>query len=568
MTPRLIAPRIDDVGQVVVGDPKQSMQAGRTPRQPRRDTLALGIAAAAIILFVGTGGQVVPQVIDSLAGGVRPDSLMVSALLLNVALILFGWQRYRQMTQAISQHRSAEAEALRLAEIDHLTGFLNRRSLDDAAAALLAECEPRGESLTYLMLDLDNFKNINDFHGHVAGDTVLKECARRIAELLPKRALAARIGGDEFACLVPSSRGNPERVDQLAAALIESVASPIDIGGSSLEATISIGLASSDNAPVLDGDSAVAQSLHHAADIAMYHAKKQGRNRYYWFEASMENELRFRREVEAGIRQGLANGEFVPFYEQQIDLKTGKLVGFEMLARWNSPMFGLVSPETFIPVAEEIGAIGEMSQQLIARALQDAKAWDPELTLSVNISPVQLRDPWFAQKLLKLLVEANFPPKRLEIEITESCLHENVGVVRTLIASLKNQGVRITLDDFGTGYSSIGQLRSLPFDSIKIDRSFVTNLTENNDSETIIKAITALGEGLGLPITAEGIENPDILTKLKHFGEFRGQGYLYGKPETAAATELRLAGLNLLQRPGEPPDGQGVKPKSKSKAAA
>lgn len=560
------------MGQVVVGVSKNTIReqgkAGKVRKlRPERDTMALGIAAAAIILFVGTGGQVVPQVVRSFASGVRPDSVLVSALLLNVALILLGWQRYRQLTQAIFQHRTAEAEALRLAEIDPLTGFLNRRSLDDAAEALLTDCGP-GEALAYLMLDLDNFKGINDFHGHSAGDAVLKECAGRIAELLPKRSVAARIGGDEFACLVPNPANSPERIDMLAAALIESVAAPIRIAGSSIETTISIGIASSSHAPLLDTGRTIAHSLHHAADIAMYHAKKQGRNGYFWFEASMESELRFRREIEAGIRQGLVNGEFIPFYEQQIDLKTGKLVGFEMLARWNSPIYGIVSPETFIPVAEEIGAISELSQQLIAKALNDAKAWHPQLTLSVNISPIQLRDPWFAQKLLKLLVEANFPPQRLEIEITESCLHENVGVVRTLIASLKNQGVRITLDDFGTGYSSIGQLRSLPFDNIKIDRSFVTNLAENHDSETIVKAITSLGQGLGLPITAEGIENPDILSRLNGFGEYRGQGYLYGKPEPAEATERRLAKMNLLQRAGNATPVAEEKPESRKAASA
>jgi len=560
------------VGQVVVGssDTKTNGQDrpgnGRNLR-PERDTMALGIAAAAIILFVATGGQVVPQVMRSFYSGVRPDSVLVTALLLNVALILLGWQRYRQLTQAIREHRTAEAEALRLAEIDPLTGFLNRRSLDNAAEALLADCGP-GEALTYLMIDLDNFKGINDFHGHGAGDIVLKECAARIAALLPKRAVAARIGGDEFACLVPNSTSSPERIDKLAAELIESVAAPIQVAGSNIETTISIGIASSSNTPLLDAGRTIAHSLHHAADVAMYHAKKQGRNGYFWFEASMESELRFRREVEAGIREGLVNGEFVPFYEQQIDLKTGKLVGFEMLARWNSPKFGLVSPETFIPVAEEIGAISELSQQLIARALNDAKAWDPGLTLSVNISPIQLRDPWFAQKLLKLLVEANFPAQRLEIEITESCLHENVGVVRTLIASLKNQGVRITLDDFGTGYSSIGQLRSLPFDSIKIDRSFVTNLAENHDSETIVRAITSLGQGLGLPITAEGIENPDILSRLNGFGDYRGQGYLYGKPEPAEATERRLAGLNLLQKSGSEAPVEDETPARRKAASA
>jgi EAL domain-containing protein (putative c-di-GMP-specific phosphodiesterase class I) len=226
-----------------------------------------------------------------------------------------------------------------------------------------------------------------------------------------------------------------------------------------------------------------------------------------------------------------------------------------MLARWNSPRLGMVNPDIFIPVAEEIGLIGELSESLIRQALRDAKNWDPKLTLSVNISPVQLRDPWFSQKLLKILVEANFPPSRLEIEVTESCLHENIGLVRSLISSLKNQGITVSLDDFGTGYSSLSQLRTLPFDRIKIDRSFVMSLLEDKDSVTIIQSIISLGDGLGLPITAEGIESEAVLAELKRFGKFKGQGYLYGFPEPADRTEAELAQLDLLlEVPGKPGD--------------
>ena len=185
--------------------------------------------------------------------------------------------------------------------------------------------------------------------------------------------------------------------------------------------------------------------------------------------------------------------------------------------------------------------IAELSEQLIAQALRDANEWEPSLTLSVNISPIQLRDPWFAQKLLKLLVEANFPPSRLDIEITETCLHENIGVVRSLVTSLKNQGISISLDDFGTGYSSLAQLRSLPFDRIKIDRSFVSTLASSKESSTIVQAITSLGEGMNMPITAEGIENIEVLAELRTLGKFRGQGFLYGRPETAAQVRRMLA---------------------------
>jgi EAL domain-containing protein (putative c-di-GMP-specific phosphodiesterase class I) len=217
-----------------------------------------------------------------------------------------------------------------------------------------------------------------------------------------------------------------------------------------------------------------------------------------------------------------------------------------MLARWNSPRFGTVGPEQFIPVAEDIDVIAELSEALIRQALQDAKGWDPRLTLSVNISPVQLRDPWFAQKLLRLLLDSGFPPHRLEVEITESCLHENIGAVRTIVTSLKNQGIRISLDDFGTGYASLSQLRTLPFDRLKIDRSFVAELAKDGMSNDLVEAIVSLGRGLSLPVTAEGVETPAILEALQTMGELKGQGYLYGYPEDAATTRERLSKLDLL----------------------
>ena len=239
-------------------------------------------------------------------------------------------------------------------------------------------------------------------------------------------------------------------------------------------------------------------------------------------------------------------GEFAPFYEQQIDLETGELTGFEMLARWKSPRYGLVSPDVFIPIAEEMDMISELSECLIRQALKDAKAWDPRLSLWVNISPLQLRDPWFAQRLLHLLIESGFPAQRLEIEITESCLHENIGAVRTIVSSLKNQGIRISLDDFGTGYSSLAQLRSLPLDRLKIDRSFVAEMSREGGSTDLVKANISLGKGLSLPVTAEGIEDSNALEALRALGDLKGQGYLYGQPEDAETTMKRLETMKLL----------------------
>ncbi|MEY4952848.1 MAG: hypothetical protein RL299_1272, partial [Pseudomonadota bacterium] len=473
--------------------------------------------------------------------GAGPDRLLTNALLLNIALIIFGWRRYRELTSEVAERRKAEEQARILAELDPLTACLNRRSIGPEADKLATLAAERGEAVAFVMLDLDKFKQVNDANGHTAGDAMLRESAVRIRAVLGDNGLVARLGGDEFAVVAPYPPSQPEVVERMVEGLIEAIAKPVTFGGLELETTISAGIYRSE-----PSDPSSAQAMLHKADIAMYHAKRNGRNRLAWFEPSMESEVRFRSELEAGIRRGVPAGEFVPYYEKQIDLDSGQIAGFEMLARWNSPTLGVVSPDIFIPVAEEIGLISELSESLVRQALRDAREWDPKLTLSVNISPVQLRDPWFAQRLLKILVEANFPPSRLEIEVTESCLHENIGLVHSLITSLKNQGVTVSLDDFGTGYSSLSQLRSLPFDRIKIDRSFVMNLLDDKDSATIVRSIIALGEGLGLPITAEGVENEEVLAELRKYGKFKGQGYLYGFPKPAECTVAELAQLDLL----------------------
>ncbi len=518
-----------------------------------RDLIALGIAVAAIILFVGTGGSVMAQTVRSWTGnGAAPDVLLTNAVLLNIALVIFGWRRHADLQREVAERRRAEALARELAETDPLTGCLNRRSGSPAIDRFLADADGERRAVAVLMVDLDNFKQINDINGHTVGDMVLTAVARRVKQLLPEDGMLARFGGDEFICAVFYDPAAPDLLERFADQLIEAVSAPIEHGADArLETTVSIGMAGSAQKGV-GGEARDSATLLHRADIAMYNAKKRGRNRFYWFEPQMEHDLRLRAELEAGIRRGVAMGEFVPYYEQQVDLTTGELIGFEMLARWNSPTFGLVKPEVFIPIAEEIDVICELSESLIRQAVKDASEWDPRLTLSVNISPIQLRDPWFAQKLLRLLCEGGFPPERLELEITETCLHENIGAVRTIVTSLKNQGIRISLDDFGTGYSSLSQLRSLPFDRLKIDRTFVTELADDGISNDLIEAIISLGRGLSLPVTAEGVETAAIQQALQGMGQLKGQGYFYGRPEDADATRKRLAGLKLLAEPAPP----------------
>jgi diguanylate cyclase (GGDEF)-like protein len=516
------------------------------PDKRQIDVVALGVVTAAILMFVATGSSVGPAILKSLLEhGPGPDNFIVNAFLLNIAIIIFGWSRYRQLCDEIHLRKHAERKARQLAETDALTGYRNRRSFNSGVATLIAMNSSEDRAVVLMMIDLDNFKQINDYNGHRTGDLLLQECARRITAGLPQDALVGRIGGDEFAVALAFDKSRADALDRIAESLVERIGMPINVDALNLEVTASIGLARSDLGG-FDETGPDARALLERADIAMYHAKRRGRNNFSWFEARMADEMRFRAELESGIRQGIPRQEFVPFYEQQIDLQTGKLIGFEMLARWDSPKFGIVAPDLFIPIAEEMGAIAELSESVISQALEDARNWDSHLTLSVNISPVQLRDPWFAQKLIKLLVEARFPPHRLEIEITESCLHQNIAQVRSLITSLKNQGIKVSLDDFGTGYSSLAQLRSLPFDRIKIDRSFVSSLADNKESAAIVQSIALLGKGLDLPVTAEGVENVAVLQELLQYGQITGQGYYYGRPQPAREVSEWLSGIELV----------------------
>ena len=518
------------------------------------DGVTLGIAAASILLFLATGGTVLPELALFWRGmGEQPDVILANALLLNIAVIIFGWSRYKSLSRELAERCLSEERALRLADTDPLTGCQNRRSFLPAVDELAKLAADSGREIAVGLIDLDHFKTVNDYHGHKLGDAVLLETSKRFAQLLPPGALLARLGGDEFAFALAYDADDHARIEDLVDRLVESAAQPVMVDQATLEISASVGVATSREALGVGDACLSGELLMNRADMAMYQAKKRGRNGLKWFKPEMENEQRFRGELEAGIRRGLQAGEFVPFYEQQVDLETGDVIGFEMLARWQSPDLGLVSPDVFIPIVEEMGLIEELSKTLMARAFEDAKQWHPNLSLAINVSPLQLRDPWFAQKMLKMLIEHAFPASRLEIEITESSLHDNPAVVRNTLIGLRNQGVKVTLDDFGMGYSSISQLRTLPFDRLKIDRTFVRDLKHDDRNAKLVGAIISMGVGLELPLVAEGIEDDAILSTLRGMGQLKGQGYHYGRPEPAAQVSQRLAGLGLLA-----PDGDAV----------
>ena len=516
-------------------------------RAARRDLLTGGITIAAILIFAGTGSRALTAAVHLLGGtGGGVDATLASAVLLNIALMLFGWRRYRDLSVEVAERAAAEDRARSLAANDPLTGMLNRRSLGEGIAGLLNRAERRGKTVALLLIDLDQFKTVNDLHGHAVGDALLRATAAVIEEMLPPNALIARLGGDEFACAFLYDAERPATVDIIASRVVARLAIPFDLAGVHAHISASLGIARS------DVDCSNGDALMRRADIAMYAAKKAGRNRFTWFDAAMERELQARSAVESGLRSGIPKGEIVPYYEQQIDLSTGRILGFEVLARWEHPTRGLIPPDMFIPIAEEAGLIGDLSLAVMRQAFEEARGWDPELSLSVNISPAQLKDPWLAQKIVKLLVETGFPAQRLEIEITESALLDNLGLAQSIVGSLKNQGIRLALDDFGTGYSSLAHLRALPFDRIKIDKSFVMSMIDNNESAAIVTAITRLGDSLGLPITAEGIEDRAIADRLQAIGCHKGQGYHYGQPIPITQVRKLLADRSLL------PSGRAV----------
>lgn len=505
------------------------------------DRLGGAITVAAILIFVLTGSAALSTLIGqsgAIDGAI--DRVLMIALLLNVALILFGWRRHAALLLAAQNHAAAEARAAQLAARDPLTGLLNRRALIEEGGAMIAQANRRHKVVALVLLDIDHFKRVNDMYGHGTGDTLLKQVAAEVTDAMPPVALAARLGGDEFACAFLFDASVPQTVERVAERLMSRMARPFVVDGLELHVTGSIGIARTDvDSPSID-------ALMRSADIAMYAAKKAGGREALWFDASMERELKARNEIEVGLRAAIANHQLVPYFDRQVELATGRLVGFEVLARWEHPTRGLIMPAEFLAIAEESGLINDLSFAVMRHAFCQARDWDPGLTLSVNLAPGQLKDAWLGQKLTKLLAETGFPAGRLEVEITEAALFGNLAVAQSIVASLKNQGIRVALDDFGTGYSSLAHLRALPFDQLKIDHSFIASINDNAESAAIVTAITRLADTLNLAVTAEGVVDEAVEARAKGLGCARGQGYHYGQPLDAAQARMLLAERGLL----------------------
>jgi diguanylate cyclase (GGDEF)-like protein len=455
------------------------------------------------------------------------DDLIFVFFMLSVALMIYGFRRYQDLSGEIKARTAAELEARNLARHDPLTGLPNRRFFEEKLGECLGSASP-AHQVAVLMLDLDGFKTVNDTYGHAAGDKALSEFARRVSKVLRPGTFLARIGGDEFAIIKPKIDSIDDPTN-LARRIAAAVAEPFVIDRVTVEFGTGIGIAIAPN------DGTDSEELVRRADRALYRAKAAGRSSVCFFEPEMDARVERRMQIERELRSAIAADVIVPHYQPLVSLDGGnRIVGFEALARWESKSLGYIGPDVFIPIAEEIGLMPVVSVQLLRRACLDAKAWPSTFTLAFNISPVQLRDPTVGLRILSILAETGFSPRRLEIEITETALVENIAVAQAVIDELRAAGIRIALDDFGTGYSTLSQLLSFRLDKIKIDRSFVSRLNESNDGRVIVRAILGLATGFGLMTTAEGVEDAGQLEYLKANGCTQGQGYLFSKAVPAA----------------------------------
>ncbi len=445
---------------------------------------------------------------------------------------------FRQHTQTLEDAyeatRAAQEAAQLLAQHDLLTGLPNRRGLASELQAAAFHAQHDAAVYMVLVIDLDRFKPVNDLQGRPVGDFVLNEVARRLRRAVRKRDTVARLGGDEFCVIAKADPGYRDGAILLATRLLDAIQIPILVGQQKIEVTASIGIAS------CPADGLDPESLLRAADIAMSRAKQEERGSYRFFELSMDKDMRAQAALEADLREAVQAGVIRPYYQPIIEMRDQRVCGFEILARWHHPQRGAVPPDIFIPLAEQLGLMPDLTTSILREACRDARQWGDDIHLSLNISPVQLKDLYLPAQLLPILSEEGFPSSRLEIEITENALVGDIQSAKSILGLFQDAGIRISLDDFGTGYSSLYHLRELKFDKVKIDKSFVQTMQRSNESEKIIDAILGLARSLGMATVAEGIEDTKTLAYLRAKACEFGHGYYFGEALSAAQTRERF----------------------------
>ncbi|MEZ5696702.1 MAG: EAL domain-containing protein [Sphingomonadaceae bacterium] len=421
----------------------------------------------------------------------------------------------------------ADRQLSQMAKCDTLTELANRLRFNEVLVQL-AHGNARRKAM--LFIDLDKFKIVNDTLGHEAGDSLLRTIARRIVLEAGQTALVARLGGDEFAILTRDEQ-SLEEIHALADRLIMRLSDPIDIGGRALHVSASIGVAYCRSATIEP------EEWMRRADLALYAAKDSGRNCYRDYNAQLHELDRKRQELELDMRTALQDGQFVLMFQPQVDFTTGETSGMEALVRWNHPEYGLIMPGEFINIAEESGLIVSLGEWIVRDAIRQAASWPDNITVAINLSPVQIRSERLVAVLAQALATTGVAPQRVELEITETALLHDTNENIEILHNIRALGVRIALDDFGTGYSSLNYLRKFPFDTIKIDRCFVEDLLERPDCQAIIRATIGLAEELEMKTVAEGIEHREQFEWLQASGCTAAQGFYFSPPITPSASQ-------------------------------
>ena len=446
----------------------------------------------------------------------------------------------------ITERKRSEARIAHLAHHDSLTSLPNRTAFNERFATTLDQAKSSGGQFALMCLDLDRFKYVNDLFGHSVGDALLCEVARRL-EAAARGVFLARIGGDEFTLIVTGTQ-ILNAAARLAERIVTALGDSVQIDGHKLTANVSVGVA------IFPDDATDGEKLICNADAALYRAKSEGPGSYRFFEPDMDRRLRESREIQHALNSAMENGEFRLVYQPEA-LIDGTIIGFEALVRWDHPVRGMIPPSTFIPLAEDCGLIIQLGEWVLRSACREAASWNSNALLAVNLSSVQFRHGNLPEIVHIVLLETGLSPSRLELEITESVLIDDFGHAQTTLRRLKSLGVKIAMDDFGTGYSSLAYLQSFPFDKIKIDRSFVSDLETNNNNAAIVRAVITLAKSLNLPVLAEGVETEAQRLILSQQGCDQIQGYLIGKPQPIAIYEHLIG----PRRRGESTDHQAVR---------
>lgn len=450
------------------------------------------------------------------------DEVFSFLIVLGLSLpILLGYWNH-QLRKNLKARFRAEKRAQHISRHDPLTGLHNRRVMSEVVRSGISRAQSQGGTLSVLLMDLDRFKPINDLRGHDIGDHILQEVASRLKKNCQEGQVPVRLGGDEFAVVVPEN----EKIDAatgLARRILAAMEQRFPVGEGEISLGTSIGIA-------VWSEGINEEQLFRHADQAMYRAKREGRGRMNFFDDALGEKLRAAAELEVELTDAIEASEIVPYFQPIVGMSERSLVGFEVLARWNHARLGQIPPTRFIALAEDTGQINAISWLVLRQACETAKNWPAHLSISFNLSPKQFRDSELAETVSNVLRETGFPPERLEIEITESAVIEDLDYARSTIEQLRWLGIRISLDDFGTGFSSLATLSRLPFDKLKIDRSFVTQVTTDTQKAKIVAGIISLAESLELSVTAEGIETEDTYAMLADLKCELGQGFLFERP--------------------------------------